>query len=123
MKRLFEKYYKFPLVRDDWGTYVWDSEHNMALMFTTDKDDDNHFDKLQQDIVKAVNTGFKEISLDGKVFTNPNFDDEIFMDGEYLMCIRGWGYLTGTGGYNLSNSKAADIQNSLIEFILEQLNN
>ena len=36
--------------------------------------------------------------------------------------IRGWGNLTGTGGYNLSEESAMIVQDTLAEYIIQRLN-
>ena len=39
----------------------------------------------------------------------------------YIFCVRGWGGLTGTGALNLSQDKAAKIQDDFCDFIEETL--
>ena len=39
-----------------------------------------------------------------------------------LFRIRGWGMLTGIGGYNLSADKAAEIQDTFTNYCVEMLN-
>lgn len=39
-----------------------------------------------------------------------------------IMLIRGWGYLTGINGLNLSPEKATEIQESLADYICQKLN-
>ena len=41
---------------------------------------------------------------------------------KHIMLIRGWGYLTGTGGLHLKNEDAAKIQDDFGQFIVETLN-
>ena len=36
--------------------------------------------------------------------------------------IRGWGMLTGIGGYNLPTDKAAEIQDAFTNYCVEMLN-
>lgn len=43
------------------------------------------------------------------------------MDLEIIL-IRGWGMLTGVGGYNLSADKAAEIQDVFANYCVEMLN-
>lgn len=47
---------------------------------------------------------------------------EILMNGEPCICIRGWGELTGIGGYGLSREEAAKIQDDFKEFLIDKLN-
>ena len=39
-----------------------------------------------------------------------------------ILLIRGWGYLIGTGGLNLKEHEAANIQDSLADYIVARLN-
>lgn len=39
-----------------------------------------------------------------------------------ILRIRGWGYLTGTGGLHLSQEEAIKIQDEFGDYIVEQLN-
>lgn len=39
-----------------------------------------------------------------------------------ILRIRGWGHLTGTGGLHLPSEKAAEIQDSFVNYIVERLN-
>ena len=47
---------------------------------------------------------------------------EILMNGEPCIYIRGWGELTGIGGYGLSREEAAKIQDDFKEFLINKLN-
>ena len=46
---------------------------------------------------------------------------EILNDGQKFICIRGWGNLTGTGGYNFSEEKAIKIQDDFKNWIVYKL--
>lgn len=39
-----------------------------------------------------------------------------------ILRIRGWGHLTGVGGLHLPSEKAAKIQDSFVNYIVERLN-
>ncbi len=43
-------------------------------------------------------------------------------DGRMLFQLRGWGYLTGTGGLNLDREYAAKVQDQIGETLVEMLN-
>lgn len=43
-------------------------------------------------------------------------------NNEMFLMLRGWGYLTGTGGLNLPDSEAAEIQDMLGEMIAKAMN-
>lgn len=115
---LFRMYFKLPFVLDDWCSYVFDATgHQMVLQFSPDFDG-NGFDEDKQEIVNVINGKEKTIKLNH--FTAKG--EDIFADGKYFMCARGWGYLTGQGSLSLSNERAIEIQDSLINYILERLN-
>lgn len=42
--------------------------------------------------------------------------------GKMVILIRGWGYLTGIGGLNLSAKEASNIQDTFAQFIISKLN-
>lgn len=73
----------------------------------------------REDIIAMVN-GDKKGTIEGVV---EFIKDEgiITVDGKVLLLLRGWGYLTGTGGLNLSTDQAIEIQNSFGEYILQKL--
>lgn len=51
---------------------------------------------------------------------------DLFVESNGMMqlvgCVRGWGYLTGTGALGLSQEEAKRIQDDFIEHILKTLN-
>lgn len=46
----------------------------------------------------------------------------IVIDGRKCLLVRGWGMLTGVGGYNLERSKAAEIQDGFANWCVNRLN-
>ena len=111
--RLFENYFKLPFKLDDWGNYVWDSEMQMVFTFDEDAVPEN----VQKELIKIFNN---ERDTEGdQVF---DFEEEnLLMNGDYIGCIRGWGYLTRLGGLNLSDEIAKGVQDDLAKYILERL--
>lgn len=115
---LFRMYFKLPFVLDDWCSYVWDATgHQMVLKFSPDFDG-NGFDEVKKEIISVINGNPKTTKLN----TFSAKGEDIFSDGKYFMCVRGWGYLTGQGSLSLSNERATEIQDSLVNYILEKLN-
>ena len=45
----------------------------------------------------------------------------VYMNETPFIRLRGWGYLTGTGGKNLSAEDAVEIQNQLGNYIVDKL--
>lgn len=117
----FKKYFKFPLkMWDDFTLKVFTDDNKMAFDWLI-----NASDEIKQKIIDKIN------GVDIKFKSNVSFKHEagiIYMtreDGtEYkLFRIRGWGMLTGTGGYHLDEDTAADIQDSFTEYCVKMLNN
>ena len=46
---------------------------------------------------------------------------EILNEGQKFICIRGWGNLTGTGGYHFAEEKAIKIQDDFKNWIVYKL--
>lgn len=46
---------------------------------------------------------------------------EIIVNGDPTLVVRGWGYLTGTGGLNLSDEEAARIQDEFAYWVVQKL--
>lgn len=111
--RIFEKAFTPPFLKDMFGSLVSDLNGNFSFQFETP---DPH---LRRDILNAINgkgnPKLKNVSYDRST--------GCISDGEMkLILIRGWGYLTGTGGLNLSDKEAAEIQDDLANYIVEKLN-
>lgn len=113
---MFERYYKMPLIPDGYGVYVWTHNHKMALDWIADIDE---FDKER--IVEQVNYPIAAEWEYEKAFEYDG-NGNILYNTHPLLRVRGWGMLTGVGGYNLSAKDAARIQDEFATFIVEQLN-
>lgn len=123
--KTFKDLYKFPF-RDsfideehNWRSQrIFDSENNFLFQFIDVKQD------KQQLILDIINGENKELS--NKKLSFRHEDGYIFAsDGQKetkIIIIRGWGNLTGIGAHNLKPEVAADIQDTLAEYIVEQLN-
>ena len=46
---------------------------------------------------------------------------DIYLNGDLLLVVRGWGYLTGTGGLNLGEKEAAKIQDDFAQHVVNCL--
>ncbi len=104
----FKKYYKFPLKYDGYS-YIWTNNGEMAFSSLVSDED-------TQKIVNILNG-----ILDKKCNTQYN-DGYIVIDGRKCLLVRGWGMLTGVGGYNLRRSKAAEIQDEFANWCVNRLN-
>lgn len=57
-----------------------------------------------------------------KEFTYAKDEGIIDIDGQHLFILRGWGYLTGTGGLSLPSDRALKIQDDFGEWVVNKLN-
>lgn len=120
----FKKYFKFPLkMREHFTGKVFTQENNMAFdwLFPWGEKFDNvkqeHLDKINGLESNVPKDGITYIHNDGLIIAK-------FENGEEckIAMIRGWGMLTGVGGYNLPADKAAEIQDAFADYCVEMLN-
>ncbi len=101
-----------PYISD--GVYIYDSNNQMCLMSA---DCGNYPEDMMKRICEILNgtkptKGNPSVSVDG-----PN----IYLNGNILAVVRGWGYLTGTGGLSLHPDDAAKIQDDFASFVVNCL--
>jgi hypothetical protein len=121
------KFYNRPFHRAVYGTWVYDAKSNFVFQFINKYDEKgNYIDGLkefQQSVIFSLNALDNEpieglnLSIDAK--------DEIMIlnDGLPFILIRGWGNLTGIGGYNFDSEKASKIQDDFRDWIIYKLTN
>lgn len=104
----FEKYYQLPL-KYDGHSYIWTNNGKMAFNSFVSNDD-------TQKLVSILNG---EVSQK----CNAQYNNcHIVIDGRRCLLVRGWGMLTGRGGYNLDHRKAAAIQDEFANWCVDRLN-
>ena len=118
----FKQYYKFPLKMWEFmDIKVFTDDNKMAFDWLVNIPRD-----IKQKLVDRINGVNTEPYKTKKTFylkdsivycQIENKDQEI-----KLFRIRGWGMLTGVGGYNLSADKAAEIQDTFTNYCVEMLN-
>lgn len=110
----FRDVYHFPLKTTD-HSWVHDSDNNFIFQF-------EKIGKSTRDRVVSILNSEQEVKNRNKM-RNEDGLIQIFSDNEWhdFILIRGWGNLTGTGGYNLPVEKAVKIQDTLAEYIMEKL--
>lgn len=118
----FKEVWKLPFKYDEWG-YIWTSEREMVFTF-----DDSVIEKKVNGVIKMDNTfayNFTNLlnGKDGEKISGLEVKDgcDLYMDGKYIGCFRGWGHLTGIGGLNLSDEDAAEVQDEFIADCLTKL--
>ena len=108
--------WKLPLDKNNHYDYIYSSNKVLALSSFRDDwaCDAEIIDKIVGIINGEINSDFlPEWQAKGC---------DILYQGEYAFCVRGWGYLIGTGGLNLSVDAAKETQNRFISYILSRLN-
>ena len=104
------KYFKAPFYTDDYYMYIFDS--NNQVMFNIL---DNNKQKINM-IIDCLNDKseykFANVSING---------ENIDIDNKPILCVRGFGYLTGAGALGLSNEDAIKIQNDMLEFVKNEI--
>lgn len=111
----FKDVWTLPLNMLEYGDHIYDKDGHMVAQFDWDVKDDD-----QKKILNIINTGDSGIRDNLK---HESGDIFIHQNGQWLpfITIRGWGGLTGTGGYELSSEKAVKIQDSFAEYIIKKL--
>lgn len=108
--------YKLPFKLDSYGgIHVFDSRNNLVFQFDENIENPKSLIKVINDEIKFESTKKANLIYNEK-------DQCIYVDNEPIISIRGYGYLTGIGGLKLSHNEAAHIQDTLAEYIIEQLN-
>lgn len=110
----FKDYFDISEIKGGDFIYIYDNNYNTIFQYTCylDKDTEN---KILDKLNNRVNKNFEH-----------KFD---IVDNEYIsynnnkiLLVRSWGYLTGTGGCNLSSEDAIKVQSQLLEYIKNKLN-
>ena len=107
-------FYTRPFKMYEYGRQVYDAKDNFVFEFEKAVSK-----KLQQEVIFSLNALYNEPINELKL----SFLDaiEILNDGQKFICIRGWGNLTGTGGYHFSEEKAIKIQDDFKNWIVYKL--
>jgi hypothetical protein len=120
----FKKYFKFPLkMWEHFTGKVFTQENNMAfdwLFPWGEKYNDlkqRHLDKINGLESNVPKEGITYIHKEGRIIAKMDDGSELG-----IALIRGWGMLTGVGGYNLPADKAAEIQDAFADYCVEMLN-
>jgi hypothetical protein len=103
----------------DWRSgRIIDSLGNFVFQFVT-------YDYIGQQKILDILNGIYVKTNDNISFYQEN--GYVFIKKENIsdtiILIRGWGNLTGSGGYNLPSEDAEEVQDTFAEFIVNKLNN
>lgn len=121
----FKDYFKFPLkMWDGFDIKVFTDDDRMAFDWLI-----NIPREAKEGFVSRINGEYK-VQQVKKEYYHKN-DGIVYcrvLEGENegkeykLFRIRGWGMLTGTGGYHLPEETAAEVQDAFMEYCVEMLN-
>ena len=111
----FKEAYKFPLHADDFFPIkAWTADNQNAFDMSR-----NVTIVGLQNLCSTING---ETEYEGR-HTFHYEDGKVFDEnGKPLLRLRGWGYLTGSGGLNLSPNEAIQIQDDFGNYITQRLN-
>lgn len=112
----WKEIWKLPLKSDGCG-YAFSSDNVMALTDDLDSDD-KEFDMIVE-LINGIETEDNK-KLHNHRWTASTCD--IYCDGEYRFCVRGWGHLTSPSCLGLSSEEASAVQDDFIDYILDKLN-
>lgn len=107
-----------PFWYDDYG-YVFDKD--CVMTFTVDdltEENEKWFKTFCDDMVKVLNGEQPSQKYPGLAVKD---GCDLYQYEPILGSFRGWGHLTGTGGLNLPEEKAAAVQDELIKYVIDKL--
>lgn len=110
----FKNYFKFPLVFREDFPYVLTNDGKMALTWCIDLPKEKAEEAINKMNGYSDKHFDKEWSIKNNIF--------IYYGETKIFLIRGWGMLTGVGGYQLPTEKAVKIQDEFANFIVKKLN-
>lgn len=113
---MFDKYFKLPLRYEAGYPNVCTADGKMAFSWAG-----NISESAKKKIVSQINKPSQEKWPLSPMFSY-NGRCHVLYDKKLMLIIRGWGMLTGVGGYSLDANTAIAIQNEFASFIVEQLN-
>ena len=118
----FKEYYKFPLKMWEFmDIKVFTDDNKMAFDWLINIPRD-----IKQKLIDRINGVDTEPYKTKKTFYQKGDIVYCQIEGKdqelKLFRIRGWGMLTGIGGYNLPVDEAAEIQDTFTNYCVEMLN-
>lgn len=121
-------FYTRPFRLDPYGSgWVYDAKGNFIFQFDEENEFNNkgHYTfgikEFRTRVIKSLNSLNHEFIDDCEFTINSDSQIEILKNGKLFITIRGWGNLTGIGGYNFSEEKASKIQDDLRDWIIYKL--
>ncbi|MGN0218756.1 MAG: hypothetical protein ACI4AX_00560 [Muribaculaceae bacterium] len=104
--------FKGPYTTD--GSYIYDCNNQMCLMVG---DCENYPEEMLDRICEILNHTKPTKGNPGV----SSKDGNIYLNGDLILVVRGWGYLTGAGCLNLSVKDALKIQDEFVQHVVNCL--
>jgi hypothetical protein len=124
----FKKYYKFPLkMWNNFSIKVFTQDDKMAFDWLL-PDFETYCEIKAKLLAKINGEEVESYAVTTKFYIEDGIIYSIIVDEcnedkkQKVARVRGWGMLTGVGGYNLPADKAAEIQDAFAEYCVEMLN-
>ena len=112
----FKDLYQFPFRQCDMSSWVYDANSNFIFQFVFGGE------KLRNKVIQILNGELEEHSRREVKHESGYIKVKVEDEWHDFILIRGWGMMTGIGGYNLDGEYAGKIQDTLAEYIVEKLN-
>ena len=112
-KKIIAETWTLPFVGDKFSMYVMDSEHHVCFNFLS-KDEE-----LYKRVIDVLNNAPSSIPFKGTGRDKTHIAVSDDTSNEYakpILLVRGWGYLTGGGGLDLSYEEAVRRQDALLNY-------
>lgn len=104
--------FKGPYTTD--GSYIYDCNNQTCLMAGNCE---NYPDEMLTRICEILNHAKPTKGNPGVSAKDGN----IYLNGDLILVVRGWGYLTGCGGLNLGEAQAIKIQDEFAQHVVNCL--
>ena len=104
----------FPAPYTTDGVYIYDANNQMCLM----AGDCNNYPEAMLNVVCEILNGTRASKGNAGVGADGM---NIYLNGDLLLVVRGWAYLTGVRGLNLDEKEAAMIQDDFAQHVVNCL--
>ena len=120
-------FYTRPFHKAKYCTWVYDAKSNFVFQFESKYNEQGEYadgvKELEQEVIFSLNALDSEPIKVLNLSVDPNNECMILNDNIPFIMIRGWGNLTGIGGYNFDLGKASKIQDDFRDWIIYKLKN
>ena len=121
-------FYTRPFKQNEYSGWVYDAKNNFVFEFQEHNEFTNHkytegIKEMREQVILSLNALYNEPIEGLNLSVNPKEPIQILKDEQTFILIRGWGNLTGIGGYNFDEERAIKIQDDFRDWIIYKLTN